>query len=156
MLGQLEVCNTDIVMTVYWATVVWPSRWTVQELPESRKLALRSSRMWSLLGVFGALPWFVDSNFMQDLDWAVLLTGNVAFMSVRLKKSMIAWTCRPNLLFSFSVLLISWSDMKTCCSGGVCMQPCGPNSKKATTNNQTQTVRIKIQTFTFLIFDFFF
>lgn len=76
---------------------------------------------WGLLGVFGALPCFVDSNCMQDLDWAVLLTGNVAFMSVRLKKSMIAWTCRPNLFFSFSVLLISWSDMKTCCSGRVCM-----------------------------------
>lgn len=62
------------------------------------------------------------------------------------KLSTMTWKWRPNLILSFSLslVLISWPDTKTCWSWGVSMQPCGPNSKKATTYIQMQTVRMKL------------
>lgn len=79
----------------------------------------------------------VDSNCIQDLDWPVLLSGNVAFM--RLKNTAFLLFCFFNIPIRHEAGVVV----------GVCMQPCGPNDKKATTYNQTQTARININFFDF-------
>lgn len=103
---------------------------------------------WSgIVGCFRALPHFVDSNCIQDGSdlfcsvetWHSRLCGWRRLSGTAWKWSLI-W-CDPFVPYSFFP-----SDMRSCWSGGVCTQPCGPNSKRAATFNQTQTLRIKLPT----------
>lgn len=50
------------------------------------------------------------------------------------------------IYFLLFFVLLTWSDMKSWWSKGVCMQPCGWNNRKASTHKQRRrkTIRIKI------------